>query len=51
MSEKSLPAVDYLKIPDEGEPYLEGHKCENCGAVFLGERSVCSKCFARDKCQ
>ena len=49
MSEKSLPAVDYLKIPDEGEPYLEGHKCENCGAVFLGERSVCSKCFARDK--
>ena len=49
VTEKSLPAVDYLKIPDDGEPYLEGHKCENCGAVFLGERSVCSKCFARDK--
>ena len=49
VTEKSLPAVNYLKIPDDGEPYLEGHKCENCGAVFLGERSVCSKCFTRDK--
>ena len=48
MSEKSLPAVSYLKIPDDGNPYLEGHKCGNCGAVFLGERSVCSKCFSRD---
>ena len=48
MSEKSLPAVSYLKIPDDGDPYLEGHKCGNCGAVFLGERSVCSKCFSRD---
>ena len=46
---KSLPAVGYLKIPDDGDPYLEGHKCGNCGAVFLGERSVCSKCFSRDK--
>ena len=34
MTEKSLPAVDYLKIPDDGEPYLEGHKCENCGELF-----------------
>ena len=48
MSEKNLPAVSYLKIPDDGDPYLEGHKCGNCGAVFLGERSVCSKCFSRD---
>ena len=47
MSEKNLPAVSYLKIPDDGDPYLEGHKCGECGAVFLGERSVCSKCFAR----
>jgi uncharacterized OB-fold protein len=41
--------VEYLKIPDDGEPYLEGHKCGNCGAIFLGERSVCSKCGARDQ--
>jgi uncharacterized protein len=49
LSGKPLPAVDYLKIPDDGEPYLEGHKCGNCGATFLGRRSVCSKCGARDQ--
>ena len=49
MSEKSLPAVGYLKIPEDGDPYLEGYKCGNCGAIFLGERSVCSKCFTRYK--
>ena len=49
MSDKPLPVVEYLKIPDDGEPYLEGHKCGNCGAVFLGPRTVCSKCGARDK--
>ncbi len=48
MSDKPLPVVDYLKIPDDGEPYLEGLKCGNCGTIFLGERSVCSKCGARD---
>jgi uncharacterized protein len=45
----ALPAVSWLKLPENGEPYLEGHKCGNCGAVFLGERSVCSKCSARDQ--
>ena len=44
-----LPAVPYLKIPEGGEPYLEGQKCGACGATFLGERSVCSKCGARDQ--
>lgn len=48
MSAKPLPVVDYLKIPDDGEPYLEGHKCGKCSAIFLGERKVCSKCGARD---
>ena len=43
-----LPAVDYLILPDNGQPYLEGHQCQNCGAIYLGARSVCSKCFARD---
>ena len=42
-----LPAVDYLKLPEGGEPYLEGSKCRVCGARFLGARSVCSKCGAR----
>jgi len=45
---KPLPVVDYLKIPDDGDPYLEGQKCSACGATFLGARRVCSKCGARD---
>mgnify|MGYP001207687471 FL=1 len=49
MSEQPLPAVPYIKIPEAGEPYLEGHQCGSCGATFLGERSVCSKCGARDQ--
>jgi hypothetical protein len=44
-----LPVVEYLKIPEDGQPYLEGHKCGSCGAVFLGERKVCSKCGSRDQ--
>ena len=48
---KPLPVVPFLKLPDDGEPYLEGHKCGECGSIFLGERSVCSKCGARDRLQ
>jgi uncharacterized OB-fold protein len=44
-----LPVVDFLKLPKDGSPYLEGHKCKACGAIFLGERRVCSKCGARDR--
>ena len=43
----SLPVVDYLKLPEGGDPYLEGYKCKDCDSIFLGERNVCSKCFAR----
>ncbi len=48
MSEAGLPVVDYLCFTSAGDPYLEGHRCANCGATFLGARTVCSKCFARD---
>jgi uncharacterized protein len=44
-----LPVVDFLKTAPGGEPYLEGHKCKACGAVFVGARTVCSKCGARDR--
>lgn len=44
-----LPVVDFLKIPEGAEPYLEGHKCGECGSIFLGARRVCSKCGARDR--
>ena len=47
MADKPLPAVGYLKIPENGKPYLQGCKCSACGAVFLGERANCSKCGAR----
>ena len=44
----SLPVVDYLKLPDNEDPYLEGHKCKKCSSIFLGERNVCSNCFSRE---
>ncbi|HEM45431.1 MAG TPA: Zn-ribbon domain-containing OB-fold protein [Alphaproteobacteria bacterium] len=44
-----LPVVPFLKIPDGGDPYLEGSRCKHCKAVFLGERSTCSSCGARDQ--
>ena len=43
----SLPVVEYLKLPEGEDPYLEGHKCNECGSIFLGARNVCSNCFAR----
>lgn len=49
MSTAPLPAIHYLKIPDSGAPYLEGHQCSSCGTIFLGERNVCSNCTARDQ--
>lgn len=49
MSAKPLPVIDYLKIPDDGEPYLEGHKCGACGAIFLDARQCCARCGARDR--
>jgi uncharacterized OB-fold protein len=45
---KPLPVAPYLKTPDGGEPYLEGHKCGKCGEIFLGARRVCGACGARD---
>ena len=43
------PVVPFLKIPASGDPYLEGHQCKECGAIFLGERSTCSKCGTTGK--
>ena len=54
MSEKEtvegpLPVVPWLKGADTDDPYLEGHKCGECGAIFLGERENCSRCGARGR--
>ncbi len=45
----ALPAVPFLKLPEDGDPYLEGYECKACGSIFIGERAICSKCSARDQ--
>jgi len=42
-----LPVVEFLKIPPRGDPYLEGHRCKKCGAMYLGARTACARCAAR----
>jgi uncharacterized OB-fold protein len=44
---KPLPIVPYLKLPEKGEPYLEGFKCTSCGAVTLRSRTACASCGGR----
>lgn len=44
-----LPVVNWLKGAGTDDPYLEGHKCTNCDAIYLGERNTCAKCGARDQ--
>ena len=39
-----LPVVPWLKIPENGDPHLEGQKCGGCGAIFLKPRDTCSSC-------
>ena len=48
-AKRPLPVVDFLKIPEQGEPYLEGQRCKECAAIFLGVRNACSKCGARGR--
>jgi uncharacterized OB-fold protein len=43
-----LPVVDYMNVPKQGEPFLQGLKCNQCGAVFIDQRKHCAKCSARD---
>ncbi len=47
--EGPLPVVPWLKGAATDDPYLEGHKCGDCGAIFLGERDNCSSCGSRGK--
>ncbi len=48
-AKKPLPVTSFLKIPEVGKPYLEGHQCKSCSTIFIGARSVCARCGARDK--
>jgi hypothetical protein len=46
---KPLPVVPFLKIPDDGQPYLEGCRCGACGETYLEQRKTCAACGARDQ--
>ena len=39
------PIVPFLRVPEQGEPYLVGQKCKACGTVYLGQRMACAKCL------
>lgn len=45
--EAPTPILQALKIDKERKPYLEGSKCRACGYIYLGNREICAKCFAR----
>lgn len=46
-----LPVVDYMQVPANGEPYLQGLKCTKCAAVYIDTRVHCAKCAARNSIQ
>ncbi len=48
MADQPLPIVPFLKVPESGDPYLEGFKCSKCGAISLKQRMACGKCGGRD---
>lgn len=48
---KPRPVVDFLKLPEGSAPYLEGHKCGKCAAVFIGARDTCSRCCTQGEMQ
>ena len=39
--------ASHIRRDNEGNPYLAGSKCSDCGHIFVGERSVCAKCYSR----
>ncbi len=49
---KVRPLVPFLRVPDgwPDEPaYIFGSRCQECGALFLGERYACARCGAVEK--
>ena len=45
--ESPRPATSYTRIDESGTPYLQGSRCDECGAVFVGVRENCGRCCAR----
>ncbi len=44
---RRVPIVPFLRLPEQGEPYLAGQRCAGCGAVYLGKRRACGRCLGR----
>jgi uncharacterized OB-fold protein len=44
------PIVPFLRIPEDPskKPYLAGSRCKQCGAIYLGARMACSRCFSAE---
>ena len=47
---KEIPIVPFLRIPEKSgeKPYLVGSKCKQCGAIYLGSRMACARCFSTE---
>jgi len=44
---KARPIVPFLRLGENGQKaHLIAKKCGNCGAVYLGSRVACSKCYS-----
>ena len=42
------PAIPFITFDPDGTPYIEGHRCGHCQAVFTEPRIACGRCGARD---
>jgi uncharacterized OB-fold protein len=49
--ESPRPATSYTRIDATGAPYLQGSRCGECAAMFLGVRENCARCCARRRMQ
>ena len=44
---KARPIVPFLRLGSDGHTgHLVAKKCASCGALYLGNRVACSKCYA-----
>lgn len=48
IAESGKPATPYLKLSGDGRPYLQGSRCKQCEAIYIGTRVNCANCAARD---
>jgi uncharacterized protein len=43
-----VAARPLVQFDDNGNPWLQGMRCSNCGAVFPSQRLACGSCGRRD---